>query len=292
MIVIGGARYLAREVWRGLIRHRALCITSVLSMASILLIFFLFLMVLQSVDQYTSHLESREEVSVFLNEGLSRLDLAAAAGGLRAIEGVDSVRFVSKEEAWESFRRDIADEALVQAVGSNPLPASYVLRPAPGFRNADGVRSIARSAETVPHVEDVRYAGEWVVRAEQVVRTLQKIGAALGMIVLLGVLFVVGATTRLSVHARLDSIRVVRSLGGGFLFNEAPYLAEGFVLAAVSSLLTLGLARAVNDSLAEGLFRLQFPPAPALLAFVAVSGLLGLLGSWIAVATLPKKWLL
>jgi hypothetical protein len=29
-----------------------------------------------------------------------------------------------------------------------------------------------------------------------------------------------------------------------------------------------------------------------LFAFVAVSGLLGLVGSWIAVATLPRKWLL
>ena len=288
----GSARYVLRELWRGLIRHRALCITSVISMASILLIFLLFLMVIQSVDQYTSHLEAREEVSVFLNEGLSRTDLDAVATALRSIEGVDSVRYVSKDEAWESFRQDITDEALVSAVGSNPLPASFVLRPAPGYRSADGVRSIARGAETVPHVEDVRYAGEWVLRAEQVVNTLQRIGAALGMIVLLGVLFVVGATTRLSIQTRLDSIHLIRSLGGGFLFNEAPYLIEGFVLAAASSLLTIGLARALNDSLAEGLFRLQFLPVPALLAFVAVSGLLGLLGSWIAVATLPRKWLL
>jgi cell division transport system permease protein len=288
----GALGYVLREVWRSLIRHRALCITSTLSMASILLIFLLFLMMIRSVDAYTSHLESREEVSAFLNEGLTRSDLDAVATSLRSIDGVDSVRYVSKDEAWESFRQDIADEALVHAVGSNPLPASFVLRPAPGHRSADGVRAIAREAETVPHVEDVRYAGEWVLRAEQVVRTLKGIGAALGLIVLLGVLFVVGATTRLSVQARLDSIHLVRSLGGGFLFNEAPYLAEGFVLAGVASLITIGAARALNDSLAEGLFRLQFLPPSTLLAFVAVSGLLGLLGSWIAVATLPRKWLL
>jgi len=292
MNATGAVRYIVREVWRGLIQHRALCITSVLSMASILLIFLLFLMVIQSVDLYISQLESREEVSVFLNEGLSRSDLAATSAALRAIDGVDSVRYVSKEEAWESFRQDVGDEALVQAIGSNPLPASYVLRPARGWRTGDGVRSIAREAETVAHVEDVRYAGEWVLRAEQVVETLEKIGAALGMIVLLGVLFVVGATTRLSVQARLESIHLIRSLGGGFLFNEAPYLAEGFVLAALSSLLTIGVGRIIHDSLAEGLFHLQFLPSPALLAFVAVSGLLGLLGSWIAVATLPRKWLL
>jgi cell division transport system permease protein len=292
VIAQGRVGYVARELWRGLNRHRALCLTSVISMASILLIFLLFLMVLQSVDQYTSHLESREEVAVFLNEGLSRSDLAAVATALRSIDGVDSVRYVSKDEAWETFRQDVSDEAIVQAVGSNPLPASYVLRPGPGYRSSDGVRSIAREAETVPHVEDVRYAGEWVLRAEQVVQTLQKIGAALGLIVLLGVLFVVGATTRLAVQTRLDSIHLIRSLGGGFLFNEAPYLVEGFVLASVSSILTIGLAYLLNQTLADGLFQLQFLPAPALIGFVAVSGLLGLLGSWIAVATMPRKWLL
>jgi cell division transport system permease protein len=289
---VGPLGYIVREFWRGFVEHRALFITSVLSMASILLIFLLFLMVLQSVEQYSSHLESREEVSVFLNEGISGTDLVTVESSLRGIQGVDSVRYVSKDEAWESFRKDVGDEALVQAVGSNPLPASYVLRPGPGHRTADGVRSIAREAETVPHVEDVRFAGEWVLRAEQVVNTIEAIGAALGLIVLLGVLFIVGATTRLSVQARLDSIHLIRSLGGGFLFTVAPYLVEGFVLAALSSAITIGAARALNDSLAEELFRLQPLATPDLLAFVGVSGLLGLVGSWIAVATLPRKWLL
>jgi len=288
----GAIRYILRELWRGLNQHRTLCATGVLSMSSILLIFLFFMMMLQSVDHYTDELESREEISVFLNEGISRADLAQVAAALRTIPGVDSLRYISKDEAWETFRSDVADEALIQAVGSNPLPASYIIRPSQGYRNADGIRTIAREAETAPHVEDVRYAGEWVLRAEQAVGTLRQIGAALGLIVLLGVLFVVGATTRLSVQTRLESIHLVRSLGGGFLFNEAPYLVEGFVLAAFSSLLTIGIARAVNDSLANGLFSLQFLPLPTLAAFVAVSGLLGLLGSWIAVATLPRKWLL
>jgi cell division transport system permease protein len=290
--VIGPIRYIARELWRGATQHRALTATSILSMSAILLIFLVFMMLLQTVDRYTGELEAREEISVFLNEGLSRSDTHAVATSLRAIEGVDSIRYVSKEEAWQSFRADVADEALVQAVGSNPLPASYVVRPAPAFRNADGVRQIARSAETVAHVEDVRYAGEWVVRAEQVVGTLERIGAAVGVIVLIGVLFVVGATTRLSVQTRLDSVHLVRSLGGGFLFTEAPYLVEGFVLASISSLLTIASARLIHDQLADGLFHLQFLPMSSLLAFVGVSGILGLLGSWIAVATLPRKWLL
>jgi cell division transport system permease protein len=285
-------RYVLKELYRGVEKHRALTVTSVLSISSILMIFLFFLMVLQSVAGYTERLESREEVSVFLNEGLSRSDLAQVETALRSIQGVDSLRYISKDEAWESLRSDVADEALIQAVGTNPLPASFVLQPSPAFRNADGVRRIAREAETVPNVEDVRYAGEWVVRAEQVVGTLEKIGAALGLIVLVGVLFVVGATTRLSVQTRLESIHLVRSLGGGFLFNEAPFLAEGFLLASLSSLLTIGVARVINDSLADGLFRLQFLPVPTLALFVAVSGLLGLLGSWIAVATLPRKWLL
>ncbi len=290
--MIDRSRYVGRELWRGLVQHRTLCLTSVLSMASILLIFLFFLMIIQSVAVYTDQLESREEVSVFLNEGLSRSDLAQVQASLQAIPGVGTLRYISKEEAWAQFREDVSDEALISAVGSNPLPASIVIRPAAGYRSAEGVRGIAREAETVAHVEDVRYAGEWVLRAQQVVGTLKQIGAVIGVIVVLGVLFVVGATTRLSVQTRLDSIHLVRSLGGGFLFNEAPYLLEGVVLASLSSLLTVFVARFLNDSLAEGLFRLQFLPTETIALFVGVSGLLGLLGSWIAVVTLPRKWLL
>jgi len=290
--MMGPVRHIAREFWRSVSHHRALCLASVLSMASILLLFLLYLMVLRSVDRYTEDLESRGEVTVFLDEGLSSADVGGLRARLLAIGGVDSVRYVSKEEAWESLRADLADEALLQAVGGNPLPASFVLRPGPGHRGAESVRDIAREAETLPHVEDVRYAGEWVLRAEQLTGTLRKMGAALGLIVLLAVLFVVGATTRLAVQARLDSLHLVRSLGGGFLFTHAPYLFEGFVLAFISSLVTVFIARLLHDSLAGGMFEMTFLPPATLAEFAGVSGLLGLLGSWIAVATLPKRWLL
>jgi cell division transport system permease protein len=289
---MGQIGYVFTELWRALRRHRTLCLASILSMSSILLILLLFMMVLTGVDTYTDQLESREEISVFLNEGLSRPDVDVLAGRLRLLAGVDSLRFVSKDEAWEQFRADVGDEALLQAVGENPLPASFVIRPKPEYRTAEGVRSIARQAETLPHVEDVRYAGEWVLRAEQVARTLHQIGALLGLIILIGVLFVVGATTRLAIQARLESLHVIRTLGGGFFFTEAPYLAEGFVLATISSIITIFLARAIHDSLAEGLFHLPMPSTQVLLGFAAAAGLLGLLGSWIAVATLPRKWLL
>ena len=288
----GALGHILREVWRTVSHHRALCVTSVLSMASILLLFLLYLMVLGSVDRYTRHLESREEITVFLDEGLTSADQATIRGRLLVIAGVDSVRFVSKDEAWESLRADLNDEGLLQSVGGNPLPASFVVRPAPGHRTSDEVRRIAREAETVPRVEDVRYAGEWVLRSEQLVGTLRKMGAVLGMIVLAAVLFVVGATTRLAVQTRLDSIHLVRSLGGGFLFTEAPYLVEGFVLAFVSSLLTILATVFISDGLAGGMFELAPLPSVTLLGFAGVSGLLGLLGSWIAVATLPRRWLL
>jgi len=289
---MGQIGYIFAELGRALARHRTLCLASILSMSSILLILLLFMMVLTGVDNYTDQLESREEISIFLNEGLSRPDVDVLAGRLRLLAGVDSLRFVSKDEAWEQFRADVGDEALLQAVGENPLPASFVIRPKPEYRTAEGVRSIARQAETLPHVEDVRYAGEWVLRAEQVARTLHQIGAVLGLIILIGVLFVVGATTRLAIQARLESLHVIRTLGGGFLFTEAPYLAEGFVLATLSSIITILLARGIHDSLAEGLFHLPMPSTQVLLGFAAAGGLLGLLGSWIAVATLPRKWLL
>jgi cell division transport system permease protein len=289
---MGPLGYLFRELWRTLSKHRTLCLASILSTSSILLILLLFMMVLTGVDTYTQQLESREEISIFLNEGLSRSDVDVLAGRLRLLAGVDSVRFVSKDEAWEQFRADVGDEALLQAVGGNPLPASFVIRPAASHRTAEGVRSIARQAQTLPHVEDVRYAGEWVLRAEQVARTLHQIGALLGLIILIGVVFVVGATTRLAIQARLDSLHVIRTLGGGFIFTEAPYLAEGFVLATISSVVTIFLARGIHDSLAEGLFHLPMPSMNVLLGFTGVAGLLGLIGSWIAVATLPRKWLL
>ncbi|HEY7727529.1 MAG TPA: permease-like cell division protein FtsX, partial [Candidatus Eisenbacteria bacterium] len=129
--MVGPLRHIVREFWRSVRHHRALCLASVLSMASILLLFLLFLMLLRSVDRYTEELEARGEVTVFLDEGLSSSDLAALRAKLVDLGGVDSVRYVSKEEALESLRADLSDEGLLQAVGGNPLPASNHHPPPP-----------------------------------------------------------------------------------------------------------------------------------------------------------------
>ena len=63
---MGPLRYLFTELWRTLSRHRTLCLASILSTSSILLILLLFMMVLTGVDNYTRQLESREEISIFL----------------------------------------------------------------------------------------------------------------------------------------------------------------------------------------------------------------------------------
>ena len=277
------------SLWRGR-RSGALSTTTI---AVALFVLGTFLIMTSNLQRLGREWSNSAQLSVYLTDGVTAAERATIERTLAPGSVVASAQFVSKADALARFKKTFSDlTSTVDGLGENPLPASFVIRPKPEYRTAEGVRSIARQAETLPHVEDVRYAGEWVLRAEQVARTLHQIGAVLGLIILIGVLFVVGATTRLAIQARLESLHVIRTLGGGFLFTEAPYLAEGFVLATLSSIITILLARGIHDSLAEGLFHLPMPSTQVLLGFAGAGGLLGLLGSWIAVATLPRKWLL
>src|SRR5437867_11042565 len=131
---MGPLHYIATELWRTLSRHRTLCLASIRSMSSILLILLLFMMVLTGVDNYTKQLESREEISVFLNEGLSRQDVDLIAARLRVMPGADSVRFVSKDEAWGQFPPNAGNEAWLQPVPANRLPSPSVVRPRRNYR--------------------------------------------------------------------------------------------------------------------------------------------------------------
>lgn len=278
---MGRAAYYLREAWRGLWHHRALTANSLFALTGALIVPAVFLVILVNALSSLDTLGSRREMVIFLNDGIADSTLIEVT---QRFEGVaDTVVYVSREQAWEEMARELGGSELLDAVGENPLPASLRVWLLPGYRYYESMDSIATSLQEHEAVEEIQFGANEVRVMDRVVATLAWLGLALGVLIALVVLFVVANTIRLTVLARREIHRVMLLMGASGAFVRIPLLLEGVIVCLVASLFALGVVYALFLAVEQRLPVLpEFLPWVWMAAFAAVSGLLGLLGSLMA----------
>ncbi|MDY0088693.1 MAG: permease-like cell division protein FtsX, partial [Coriobacteriia bacterium] len=77
------------------------------------------------VSEIVKSVEDKVSIQIFLKDGAATEDVEALQAWLLDDETVDTVNYVSKEEALESFKEEMAGSPeLVENMRENPLPAS------------------------------------------------------------------------------------------------------------------------------------------------------------------------
>ena len=203
------------------------------------------------------------------------------------------VRFVAKAEALSRLKVDLGEQgAVLEGLTTNPLPPTIELMPKQTL-SAEALRTLAAELSRLPAVSEVDYGRDWLDRLEALARAVRAAGAGGLIAVLSAALLVVANTIRLAVYARRDEIEIMKLVGATDGYVRLPFLLEGALQGLLGGGVALGALFGVERwllpraheafSFASGaaLPALHVPQA----GLVAAAGaLVGLFGSWLAVA--------
>ncbi|HEX9851509.1 MAG TPA: permease-like cell division protein FtsX, partial [Woeseiaceae bacterium] len=206
---------------------------------------------------------------------------------------VDTVIFISADEALAEFREQSGFGAALDQLTNNPLPHTLVVRP--GASSTDqSMLLLNEELASLPETEFVQADTDWVRRFHAILDILERatgIGAAL-----LGaaILVIIGNTIRLDIQNRREEIEVTKLIGASNAFVRRPFLYTGFWYGLGGGLLALGLVAyglyALDQPVARlsGLYNSSFSVLALdlreSLLIVGAGVSLGLAGSWIAAA--------
>ncbi|MEO0557498.1 MAG: permease-like cell division protein FtsX [Bacteroidota bacterium] len=284
--------YTLREGIAGFKRAKLSSATSVFALALALVLIGMFVLIGWLVSEAAEGVrESISEVEVYLEA----IDTAAATRvgeRLETIPGVDSLRFVSHEEAAEIFRESFGEGADLYD-DAQFLPASWRVRLVGAYASADSLAKFVTTVEAWGSVEAVDYEEELLVKVERNARMLSVAGLAIVALVVLAALLLVGNTVRLSIYARRMLIRTMKLVGATNAFIRRPFLVEGVVhglLAGLGAGVTLwalyGLLLRLLGSSDVAVPGSGWPggsPMYVLGGLVLVGLVLGWMASWVAV---------
>lgn len=276
-------RYLLREGLLGLQRRQLSGTVAVLIMASALLMLALFSLVTINLDRVLQTVRGDIDLVVYLDDGIHEEDLGLLAKDLRGMVGVRAVEYVDREAALRRFRTELADDAeLLDALESNPLPASFALSLDASIQDSDRLAALTESLQQYPGVIEVVSQIEWVRRLDRFARIFMVVTVVIGVIVLVSALFVISNTVRLTVEERADQVEIMRLVGATNTFIRTPFVIGGALQGAAAgtlAMIVLVLADRVVSQQIDGLF--FFVPAQ-MSGFVLLSTGLGALGSLFA----------
>jgi cell division transport system permease protein len=279
-----------REGIHSALRNRGLSAAALVSTVASLLVLAIVLLITSNLERQAASIESRRVMDVYLADRITETDRLTLEKKLQEIPGVASVKHVSKKDALAAFTADTGRYDLVEALGYNPLPASFRLELGPGEASGPEMRAIAESAATHPGVEDVRYGGEWIERLDAALRSLRVADLIAAVLVGLAVVFAVSSTIRLTVLARRDMVEIMKDVGASDATICMPFLTEGIAQSLLAALLTLGTLRLVTAILSARLgITIHFLTAWEAAAFAGFAIVLGFAGALWSTGSLLKR---
>jgi len=273
---------------------------NVLVVALALTLPFAGITLLDNVRPLSEQLSVDPEISLFMRDDASRADAEALAPRIRQIvapqggQGAE-IAFVPREQALASLKERSGLGDVLETLGDNPLPDSYVMK-LEGFASAgaaDQVNLITERLGELPGVETVQVDSSWVKRLAAMLAILRLalllLAATLGIVVIA----VVFNTIRLQVLTQKEEISVSKLLGATNDFIHRPFFYTGALLGLCAGAVALGAVtlalRPLNGAIGEfaRLYGSNFQLTPLggleVAGLLAISAGLGLVGALLSV---------
>ncbi len=261
------------------VRQKSLTAATLVSTSASLMIFGIVLLVTANVQLVSGQLELRKGVVAFIEDGVTEGQMNYIKAEIATLPEIESVTFVSKEEALEQFRKSLGEDEVLDALGSNPLPASFEIKLKAGQRGAEALERVAAFVGNLKGIEEVSYGGPWALRLDRLLRSLTVLNIIIGAIVGLAVAFVVANVVRLTVLARKEGIAIMRIVGATGHFVRIPFLLEGLFHTILSALIALGLLYAVHRVFVQRLPDIAFLSPTLIGIFILVGVGAGMVGT-------------
>ena len=281
----------ARDAWRRMVSTPVGTGMTVLVIAIALALPAGISVLLENAKVLTRDWDGNVHLSVFLHDDVGEAQQREMAEDWRARDDVENTSVITREEALREFQALSGFGEVLEALPDNPLPPVIMVYPVD--TGADALRRLQSELDALEEVDIAQLDVEWVQRLHAMLDVGERIVTALTLALALAVVLVMVNTIRLAIENRRDEIVVTKTVGGSDAFVRRPFLYTGFwhglaggVLAVVlvqGTLWWLGGAVDRLMALYDSDYSLTGIPGEMLLVLPLFSGLLGLLGAWLAV---------
>ena len=235
--------YLLGEGFRNVFHNKKSSGASLAIMCATMLIFGLFFMIIENLNNAVATIESQQGMQVFIKEDTTDAQMTKLGEQIKQIDGVNTVRFVSKTEALNDWKEKLKSQQALFATydEDNPLPNSYIVT----LTDLKLNKQVQEEINKLDFVDDITNSNETIDGLVTIANGVKIVSSVILTLLILISIFIISNTIKLTVHARRKEISIMKYVGATDSFIRWPFVIEGIiigVIAAIISIVVLGLA--------------------------------------------------
>ncbi len=248
--------YLIGEGFGNVFKNKKSTGASLMIMCATMIIFGIFLILTENINHFVAEVESAQGIQVFIKNEASQEQIEEIEEKLRALDGVSTTEYVSKEDALTQMKDRFGDkkDLLAGYEENNIFPASYVVT----LTDLSKSKEVQDQILTFDNIKKITSKDETVATLINLANGIKIVtGVILILLVIISV-FIIANTIKLTVHARRKEISIMKYVGATNGFIRWPFIVEGMIIGVLASGISIVLVGIVYSFIAEQMVNSQF----------------------------------
>lgn len=247
--------YLIGEGFSNVFKNKKSTIASIIIMCATMIIFGLFLIIGENVNHFVDNLKLQQGFQVFMKENATQEEMDQVKEDIRALDGISTIEFVSKEQGLNTMKEKLKDEkGVLDGFNVQKIKASYIVK----VTDLERSKTIQDEVEKIDNVVKITNSNETAMKLISIAKIIR---IATGVILLLLIIistFIISNTIKLTVHSRRKEISIMKYVGATNSFIRWPFIVEGIVIGIISSMISIlivgGTYNIITTKMAESDF--------------------------------------
>lgn len=228
--------YFLSEGFRNVFKNKKSTFSCLGVMCATMLIFGLFFTIGENINNAVNGLEKEQGMQVFMEYEATEDQISKLKEDISKIDGVNSVTFVSKEEAYNTMKERLGkNEDAIKGFTPDIFSVSYVVT----LTDLSLNNQVYNEISSLDNVREIQNKRDTIETLSKIGNTIKFVTFIMFAILILISLFIISNTIKLTVHARRKEISIMKYVGATNGFIRTPFMIEGIIIGLISGLVSI-----------------------------------------------------
>ena len=232
--------YLIGEGFSNVFKNKKSTAASLMIMCATMIIFGVFLIFEENINHFVKEVESAQGMQVFVQNGTTQEQIQKIGEQIRAIDGVSTAEFVSKEDALNTMKERFGDrqDLLAGYEGENNIfTESYIVT----LTDLNKSKQVQDEIWKLENIKKITSKDETVTTLISLANGIKIVTGVILVLLIIISIFIIANTIKLTVHARRKEISIMKYVGATNGFIRWPFMVEGMIIGVISSTISIGI---------------------------------------------------
>ena len=294
--------YLISEGFKNVFKNKKSSMASLLTMFCAMFIFGIVFVIGENANSVVEQVSHSQGIQVYMTRDATDEQMKTLENAIWDIgrDKIATVRFVSKQEALETMKKQVGTESewLFETYEgeNNIFPVSYIVT----LTDLSFTKEVEDKINQMENIDKITSSNQTIDTLIKIANGVRIAVSVIFVLLLVLAITIIANTIKLTVHSRRREISIMKYVGATNSFIRGPFVVEGILIGIASaalSLVALGtcydsiINRIANSSVLKnmGLVLINFSSIAQIIAIIFLSlGIgIGIIGSMVSM----KKYL-